>query len=210
MLKAGENPAEAKRKAAEDSFEAMAEAYIAAELKGKRQGGQVEGYLRREWLGQEPTTVREQVSKVPARWQWKTTWSNGPKPYLRNRPAKFITRAEIVARLDAIKTEPRYAKGGPGKKKGKRAEVRGPWASRHALDAIRRVFAWAAAGHRHGVEVSPAAGLSHDVVGLSAKQMKRRRALDDAELRAVWEAAGKLGPFGIGVKLLMLTGGSAR
>ena len=152
-------------------------------VEGKRQGWQVEGYLRREWLGQEPATVREQVSKVPARWQWQTTWSNGPKPYLRNRPAKFITRAEIVARLDAIKTEPRYAKGGPGKQEGQAGgAVRGPWAARHALDAIRRVFAWAAAGHRHGVEMSPAAGLSHDVVGLSAEadeappRARRRRA----------------------------------
>ena len=206
LFKAGENPAEARRRASKDSFEAMCLAYIET-LRDKRQGGQVEGYVRREWLGQVPTTTRVQVSKVPARWEWQTTWANGPRPYLRNRPAKFVTRAEIVARLDAIKTEPRYTKGGPGKKKGKRAEVRGPWASRHALDAIRRVFAWAAAGHRHGVEVSPAAGLSHDVVGLSAKQMKRRRALDDAELRRVWEAAGKLGPFGVGVRLLMLTAG---
>jgi hypothetical protein len=160
MLKAGQNPADAKRKAAEDSFEAMCLAYIET-LKGKRQGWQVEQYLRKEWLGQVPTTTREQISKVPARWKWTTTWANGPKPHLRNRPARFITKAEITARLDAIAKEPKSKIGGGRKSK----QVRGPWAARHALDAIRRVFAWAEKGHRHGVEISPAAGLSHDVSG---------------------------------------------
>jgi len=199
MLRAGANPADERRKAGKDTFEAMAEAYIEAELKDKRQGGQVEAYLRREWLGQIATTTRAQVSKLPARWTWTTTWANGAQPCLRNRPAKFITRAEIVTRLDAIKAEPKSAKG-----RGRKA-ARGPWAARHALDAIRRVFAWAAAGHRYGVETSPAAGLNNDVIGLKAKALKRRRVLDDDELRAVWKAAGELGAFGIGVKLLMLT-----
>ena len=80
MLKAGENPAEVRRQASADSFEAMAEAYIAAELKAKRQGGQVEGYLRREWLGQVATTTKTKTSVMPARWTWTTTWENGPKP----------------------------------------------------------------------------------------------------------------------------------
>ena len=107
-------------------------------------------------------------------------------------------------RLDAIKSELKHKKGRG--KRGAKKDVRGPWAARHALDAVRRVFAWAEDGHRFGVQVSPAAGLTSETVGLSAKAMKRRRALDDDELRRVWQAAGDMGPFGVGVRVLMLTG----
>lgn len=72
-----------------------------------------------------------------------------------------------------------------------------PSARAHALKDIRTFFNWCIPRY---LSASPAAGIKMEA------QPSRDRVLTDAELKAVWIAAGELGQFGVIVKLLMLTG----
>ena len=67
---------------------------------------------------------------------------------------------------------------------------------------MRTCFGWAVSKHR--LSASPMATLSAKVV--IGKRSIGDRVLDDAELRAVWLAAEKLGYLGRTMHLLMLTG----
>jgi len=110
-------------------------------------------------------------------------------PIWRARPVAEITRRDVIARLDEIKAS------------------RGKFAARHALNAIRRFFAWAAESERFGLDESPAERIKDKTFGIGGRDLKRRRVLDDDELRDVWEAAATLGyPQGSLVQELMLTG----
>lgn len=179
-LRKGRNPTADKKAARDQTLRALAESYLAV----KKCSADFVRYLRAGWLGQVPT--RTYVVTEQRRF-WQTTWSDGPHKMLRDRPAAFITRAEIVARLDDVRAE------------------KGSWSARHHLDAIRRVLNWAARGHRFGVTISVAAGLVDADVGLTTEDKQRTRILAPAELRAVWAACGS-DPFGILVKVLLLTG----
>ena len=126
-MQRGLNPNHEKRKLVVECFGALAEMYIAEELPAKRQGHQVARYIRADWLGQVP-----QQTKI---WQgprsvWKTEWRDGKDPIFRDRPAALITREDILTRLNTIRRS------------------RGPYAARHALDAVRRVFGFAT-NHGH-------------------------------------------------------------
>lgn len=109
QMQRGLNPNHEKRKLVVDTFGALAEMYMAEELPQKRQGHQVARYIRADWLGQEAL-----------RSVWKTEWQDGKDPVFRDRPAALITREDILARLNTIR------------------RTRGPYAARHALNAVRR------------------------------------------------------------------------
>lgn len=69
----------------------------------------------------------------------------------------------------------------------------------HALVAVKIFFRWAT--RRHYVEHSPCEGMQ------TIKRPTRNRVLSDTELRAVYEAAERIGyPFGSIVQLCILTG----
>ena len=166
------------------SFGALAEMYMAEELPQKRQGHQVARYIRADWLGQEADQ-----SKL---WQglrsvWKTEWKDGKDAIFRDRPAALVTREDILARLNTIRRS------------------RGPYAARHALDAVRRVFSFAANHGHAGIKVSPAASLRDKSVGLTGAMMRRQRILTEDEIKSVWHAASDAGMFGVLVKLLLAT-----
>lgn len=71
----------------------------------------------------------------------------------------------------------------------------------HALAVCRIFFRWARRPPRKYISINPLEGIQ------IAKSKRRKRILSDAELRAVWFAAGELeGEFGDIVRLLILMG----
>jgi integrase len=80
---------------------------------------------------------------------------------------------------------------------------------RSAVSAVRDLqglFAWLV--HERRIAQSPLAGArTAYLLGGAADLKPRERALDDHELRIVWDAAGKLEhPFGVIIRLLIITG----
>jgi integrase len=80
-----------------------------------------------------------------------------------------------------------------------------PYQAHNALGYIRRLFTWAIGTHEFGIATSPVERLKPaDLIG---KREARERILSDDELRAVWAAAGEMGPpYGPLFRLLILTG----
>ena len=176
-----------------DTFAAAVEAFIADEkVKGLRTAGETEQVLRREFLGQACQRVTVERNGVKQR---VTQYHDTRDPAWRSRPIVEITRRDVIERLDAIK-----------RRNGKHA-------ARHALGAIRKFFNWCAEGERFGVETSPCANVRDKTIGITGKDLKRRRVLSDDELRDVWHAAEELGspetrgfPYAPLVRLLVVTG----
>ena len=189
LAKAEEARAAARRRA--DTFEMAVEKFVKHE-EGRvlRTWRETAAILRREFLGQLPKRTRlttEHGGKPLT--QWVTKWVDGKDPVWRYRPIIEISRRDVIERLDEIK-----ARGGKH-------------AARHALGAVRKIFNWAEEGERFGLEELPAARIRDKTIGITGKDLKRKRVLSDVELRDVWRAAETVGyPFGPLVQLLMLTG----
>lgn len=92
---------------------------------------------------------------------------------------------------------------------------RGPYAARHTLAQVSKLFNWALANDLGGLEVNPCGQLkTADLLGAA---VVRDRVLSDDEVGIVWRAAEATPyPFGPLIKVLLLTGqrrdeiGSAR
>jgi len=84
-------------------------------------------------------------------------------------------------------------------------KARAPAQARNLLGYAKRLFGWAVAQHAFGLDESPAERLRpKDIVG---KKTVRHRVLTDAELCALWRAAGRLSyPLGPLFQVLALTG----
>jgi integrase len=116
-------------------------------------------------------------------------WIAGKSPIWSAKPVAEITRADVVARLDQIK------------------RTNGKHGARHALSAIRQFFNWASDGERYGVTLNPCTRIRDRTIGITNRDLRRVRVLDDAELRDVWYAAQELGyPHGKICQLLALSG----
>ena len=103
-------------------------------------------------------------------------------PRWRGRLVRDIIRRDVLDVLD------RVVDGGK------------PIAANRTLAAIRKMFNWAVA--RDIIAASPCAGVKPPTA-----ERSRDRVLTDQELRAVWQAADKIGgTFGALVRLLILTG----
>jgi integrase len=74
-----------------------------------------------------------------------------------------------------------------------------PMLANRVHSTARKLFSWAV--EQEIIEVSPFAGLK-----APAEEKSRDRILTDQELRAVWQAAGQMGTYGVLVRLLVLTG----
>jgi integrase len=80
-----------------------------------------------------------------------------------------------------------------------------PYQAHNALGYIRSLYNWVIGTHEFGVTSSPVERLKPKA--LIGARAARDRVLSDAELRAVWEAAGKMAyPYGPVFRLLVLTG----
>jgi integrase len=121
-------------------------------------------------------------------------------PALGDRPIGEIRPRDIVAMLEAI-----VARGVPQAGRVRLASG-GEHAARHALAALRKIFAWALSRDVEGLEANPCARVKADDLFGGAVRA-RDRVLNPAELRAVWRAAEAEGyPFGDLVRALLLTG----
>jgi integrase len=110
------------------------------------------------------------------------------------RPITDITRGDVVEMLEEIIDR------GDGNRRGQVS-----YAAHHALSYARKLFNWAIAREMYGLEANPCDRISaKDVIGAKAK---RKRVLNDGELRALWRASTGLGyPLGPFVRLLIVTG----
>jgi integrase len=80
-----------------------------------------------------------------------------------------------------------------------------PYQARNSFALLRKLFNWAIGQGLYGIEVSPLERLS--VNELCGASEARERVLTDAELRAVWDAASRMGyPYGPVFRMLILTG----
>lgn len=103
-------------------------------------------------------------------------------PVLGKRAMADIRRRDIISLAEGI------------------ADRGTPVLANRALAHTKRLFKWAAA--RDLIETDPAAHVEKP-----APEVKRDRVLDDTEIAAVWRAAESMGgPFGAGVRLLIVTG----
>jgi integrase len=185
-MRAGKRPNEERRHTAANTVERLVLDYCRLKLPSLRKPKQIESALKRDWLGYEKS--QKAVRTPTGGWRWEVTYKPGPKQMLRRRPVTHVTKTELITHLDKIRED----------------QKRRPGAASGAMVAIRAAFAWAAKDERYGLKFSPAAGLNHESVGVP--QDPRERELYDHEIKAIWEAAGQLGVYGILIKLLFLTG----
>jgi len=100
------------------------------------------------------------------------------KPAIGSRHIENVTARDIIAITDKLKDTPaeRY----------------------HAHAAMQTFFNWCVPRY---ISVSPMAGLRNP-----SKPNERERILTDAEIKAVWNAAGAMGNYGNIIRLIMLLG----
>ena len=102
-------------------------------------------------------------------------------PYIGEMQIEAVRKRDLIAVID-------------------RVADRAPIRANRVLAHTKRMFRWAAA--RDLIEVNPAANIEKPTA-----ERARDRVLSDAELVAIWHAAGRVGgAYGAGVRLLMLTG----
>jgi integrase len=108
-------------------------------------------------------------------------------PIWGKRPAVDITALDVRTAIKAVTAE------------GK------TYQAYNLLGYVRRLYNWAINQHCYGIENSPCDRL--DPESIIGDRPARTRILNDAELRAAWQAADKLDyPYGPLFKMLMLTG----
>ena len=165
LISSGTNPREDREKAKREArqrrsntFQAVAEDFIAALEPTERGRVEVAQAIRREYVK-----------------RWGT------------RPVVEISPLDVLEVVKAMKNRGH------------------PHQARNLLGHIRRLFSWAIAQHAYGLERSPCAELRPKLI--IGKKLPGKRYLQDDEIRAAWNAAGKLPyPYGPCFRLLMLSG----
>jgi integrase len=120
----------------------------------------------------------------------------------QDRPIADITPKEAAAAIRAIVDRQSANGRGGATPTGRPA---GTFQAIAAFGYLRQIFNFAIGAGEYDFTASPLAALSQTAI--LGDKTSRDRVLDDAELRAVWAAAGELGyPWGDCVKLLVATG----
>jgi integrase len=179
-LAAGEDPAalaEAKRRAAEEAER---------QKRAGTFGAIAEEFIRRHARTQRSGKMTEGIVRrevIPA-------WGD--------RQIADIGKRDVIALIEAI-----LDRGGAKPAPGTRRKTGGPYAARHALAIVRKLFNWAVG--RDLIAVSPCDRIK--AAELHGAPEARDRVLDDEQLRAVWRAAEVTPyPYGPLVRMLILTG----
>ena len=103
-------------------------------------------------------------------------------PVWSDKPMEKIRKRDVIAVTDAL------------------VDAGKPAAANKVHEFAGRIFRWAHT--RDEIDINPIAGMV-----VPTPKVRRQRALSEAEIKAVWEAADDLGyPFGRFVQLLLLTG----
>ena len=156
-----------------------ADVALAAEAEAKRAAESTFQAVGREWLKRHASQLKH----------WKEAKSIVENDFIKRwgeRPIASITMPEAAEVIRAV------------------AE-RGKYQGHAAYGYLRQVFNFAIGSGEFDITASPFAALRQkDVLG---EKLARDRVLDDAELRAVWDASLEMGyPWGDCVRLLILTG----
>jgi integrase len=138
------------------------------------------GTVAEDWLASPEVTGQRKRDEVErdVRREFIPLWGK--------RPITSITEAEIAKLIRA-------------------KAARSPAQARNELGYIKRLFLWALDQHVYGLDTSPADRLRANRI--CGKKVKRKRVLNDAELRTFWHAAlATPYPYGPLFQMLALTG----
>lgn len=121
--------------------------------------------------------------------EFKRTWREDERiltkyvvPKWKDRPITSITRIDVIALRDNVKTE------------------NGPIQANRVLSTVKKLFAWSLDEGR--LDRHPAAGVKKP-----SPERSRERALKDAEIKALWRGWEVIGfPSGSAMQILLLTG----
>jgi integrase len=116
-------------------------------------------------------------------------------PALGDRPFLEIKRSDVIALKDDVGREIRARH----KKQKSIVTVNGDSQADAVLSLVRTIMRYFEAHGKHDGYACPSN------LTLSANRASRDRKLSIDEIKLVWDAAGKLGPYGAMVKLLLLT-----
>jgi integrase len=155
----------------------------------------VEDYLRLQVVGVDPDRPRQRLALEVARdfrRIFVALWGE--------RPITSISRLDVLAFVESVRDH-----GTAATLAGKTNGTPAPVQARKLLGYLRTFFSWAIRRGTYGLETSPCDHLKAlDVVGPKGSS---DRTLDDAEIRAFWQATGEIAyPYGPLYRLLLLTG----
>jgi integrase len=155
----------------------------------------VEDYLRLQVVGVDPDRPRQRLALEVARdfrRIFVTLWGE--------RPVTSITRADVLAFIEGVRDNGTTAALG-----GKADKAPAPVQARKLLGYLKTFFSWAIERGTYGLEASPCDHLKASrIVG---DKRSSERTLDDAEIRAFWQATGEMAyPYGPLYRLLLLSG----
>jgi integrase len=155
----------------------------------------VEDYLRLQVVGVDPDRPRQRLALEVAR-----DFRNIFVRLWGERPITSISRLDVLTFIENVRDHGTTA-ALSGKTNGEPAPVQ----ARKLLGYLRTFFSWAIRRGTYGLETSPCDHLrALDVVG---DKRASDRVLDDAEIRAFWQATGEMAyPYGPLYRLLLLTG----
>jgi len=143
-----------------------------------------------------PEPVADSVAVVASEWIELHVRSNGLRtadelericdryitPNIGNRPFAEIKRSDITKLLDKIQKD------------------HGPGMADQVLSTLRSIAVWFM---KRSDDYTPP--FTRDMRRTPKSSRKRKRTLDDNEIRAIWQAADEAGMFGDVIKLLLLT-----
>jgi integrase len=176
----GQDPAaiaEAKRRAREDAE---------AKRKAGTFGAVAEDFIKRHAMTKRSGNIVAGIIRRELMPEWGA------------RQLAEITRRDVIRLVEAI-----LDRGGDKPAPGTRRKAGGPYAARHALSAVRKLFNWCVG--RDLLTASPCDRVK--AAELHGAPAMRDRVLADDELRRVWRAAEATPyPYGPLVRMLILTG----
>jgi integrase len=154
-----------------------------------------EDYLRLQVIGVDPDRPRQRLALEVARdfrRIFVTLWGE--------RPITSISRLDVLAFIESVRDNGTAAALG-----GKADRAPAPVQARKLLGYLRTFFSWAIERGTYGLETSPCDHLKASRI--LGKKGSSDRTLDDAELRAFWQATGEMSyPCGPIYRLLLLSG----
>ena len=189
MLRKGIDPAAAEEERRQ----------VAQRLKANTFAAVAEDYLRLQVVGPDPEKPRQrEAARVERDFRrvFIALWGE--------RPITTISRRDVLGLIEGIRDNGTAATLAAYGKGGKADKAPAPVQARNLLGYLKTFFRWAIRRDAYGLEASPCEYLRASDL---SERKASERTLNDAELRAFWQATGELGyPFGPIYHLLLLSG----
>jgi len=183
----GDDPGRARRDERENTLYKVLKEYCEEALDGLDTAWHIECTLFKEWLNM-VEAIPNPNHLITAKW----VIDPAARSSLRDRPITRITRLDLLDRINQVKKN------------------RGKSPARNVMAKIRAAFTWAFNSGRYNMQFNVAAGLSDKTIGITSKDLKRKRVITNDEIRIIWNASNELPTYGNIIKLLILTGARLR